>query len=62
MSPEMNASRGDRRALRTLCFDLTVVGLTTGERFTESNSGERFNSYTDYRQCVLVSVCREPNE
>jgi hypothetical protein len=62
MSPEMNASRGDRRALRTLCFDPTLAGLIVGERFTESNSGERFKSYTDYRQRVLLSVCRELNE
>ena len=42
MSPEMDPSRGDRRALRSLCFDLTAAGLIAGERFTESNNGDRF--------------------
>ena len=59
MSPEMDPSRGDRRAIRSLCFGLTVAWLIAGERFRESNSGERFKSYNDSRQCVLLSVCRE---
>ena len=54
MSPEMDASRGDRRALSSLCFDLTVAWLIAGERFTKTNSVERFKSYTDNRQCVFV--------
>jgi hypothetical protein len=62
MSPEMDASRGDRRALRRLCFDLKITWLIAGERCTESNSGEKFKSYTDNRPYVLLSVCREPNE
>jgi hypothetical protein len=61
MSPEMNPSRGDRRALRSLCFDLTAAWLIAGERFTESDIGERFKSYTNSRQCVLLSVGREPS-
>jgi hypothetical protein len=59
MSPEMDPGRGDRRALRSLCFDLTVAWLTAGKLFTESNSGDGFKLYTDNRQCVLLSVCRE---
>ena len=62
MSPEMDPSTGDRRALRSPCFDLSVAWLTTGELFIESNTGERCKSYTDNRQCLLLSVCREPNE
>jgi hypothetical protein len=49
----MDPSRGDRRALRSPCFDLTVAWLIAGERFTESNSADRFKSYTESRQCVL---------
>jgi len=57
MSPEMDPSRGDRRALRRFCFGLTVVWLIAGERFIESNKGERFKSYTDSRQvCYYVFV------
>jgi hypothetical protein len=59
MSHEMDPGRGDRRALRSLCFDLTVAWLTAGELFAESNSGDIFKLYTDNRQCVLPSVCRE---
>lgn len=40
MLPEMDSGRRDRRALRSLCFDLTVPWLRAGERFIESNSGE----------------------
>jgi len=54
MSPEKDTSRRDRRALIILCFDLTVALLIAGERFTESNSVERFNSYTGNRHCVFV--------
>jgi len=59
MSPEMDPGTGDRRALRGFCFDLTVAWLTAGKCFTERNSGDRFKLYTDNRQCVLLSVCRE---
>jgi hypothetical protein len=62
MSPEMHSSRRDRRALRSLCFDLTAAWLVAGERFAESNGGDRFKPYYDNRQCVLLGVCREPNE
>jgi len=54
MSPEMDPSRGDRGALRSLFFGLTVAWLIAGEHCTESNSRERFKSYTDSRQCVFV--------
>jgi len=54
MSPEKDASRRDRKALIILCFDLTVTWLIAGERFTESNNGKIFNSYTGNRQCVFV--------
>jgi hypothetical protein len=36
MSPEMDHSGGYRRALKSVCFDLTVVWLIADERFTES--------------------------
>jgi hypothetical protein len=62
MSPEMDPTRGYRRALRSIYFGLTVAWLIAGGRFTESNSGERFKSYTDNRQWVLLSVRREPNK
>ena len=63
MSAEMDPSRGDRRALGSLFFFyLTVPWLIADERFTESDSGERFKSYIDNRQCVLLCICREPNE
>jgi hypothetical protein len=52
MSPEKDRSRGDRRALRSLCFGLTVAWLIGGERFIESNGGERCKSYIDIRQYV----------
>ena len=54
ISPEMDPSREDRRALRSLCSDLTVAWLIAGEPFSESNRRERFKSYTDSRQCVFV--------
>jgi hypothetical protein len=44
MSPEMDHSRGYRRALRSVCFDLTVAWLTADKHFTESNSGDKFKS------------------
>jgi hypothetical protein len=62
MTPEMDANRGDRRAFRSLCFDLTIAWLIADKHCTESNSGEIFKLYTDSRQCMLLSVCREPNE
>ena len=62
ISPEMDPTRGDRRGLRSICFDLTVAWLIAGGRFTVSNSGERFKLYADNRQCVLLSDCTEPNE
>jgi hypothetical protein len=31
MSPEIDHSRGDRRVLTSVCFDLTVVWLIAGE-------------------------------
>jgi hypothetical protein len=56
MSAEMDPTRGDRRALRSLCFYLRVAWLIAGESFAESNRGERFKTYTPTTGKVRNSV------